>query len=71
VRPARAKIIYVRTSATTAAKSIEIAFRVMANQGDGLLVIRADYPDRMNAFFQWNPRLSSRIAHHLEFPDYA
>jgi hypothetical protein len=25
----------------------------------------------MNTFFQSNPGLSSRIAHHLEFPDYS
>jgi len=44
---------------------------VMENQRDGLVVILAGYADRMDTFFRSNPGLSSRIAHHLEFPDYA
>jgi hypothetical protein len=35
------------------------------------VVILAGYADRMDTFFRSNPGLSSRIAHHLEFPDYA
>ena len=34
------------------------------------VVIFAGYPDRMETFFSANPGLSSRVAHHLEFPDY-
>jgi hypothetical protein len=30
----------------------------------------AGYKDRMDTFFQSNPGMSSRIAHHLDFPDY-
>jgi len=41
------------------------------NERDDLVVILAGYADRMNTFFQSNPGLSSRIAHHIEFPDYA
>jgi hypothetical protein len=43
----------------------------MENQRDDLVVILAGYRDRMDTFFQSNPGLSSRIAHHIEFPDYS
>ena len=43
----------------------------MENQRDDLVVIVAGYADRMQTFFRSNPGLSSRIAHHLDFPDYA
>ncbi len=52
-------------------EAIEILLQVMENQRDDLVVILAGYQDRMNTFFQSNPGLSSRIAHHLEFPDYS
>lgn len=52
-------------------EAIEILLQVMENQRDDLVVILAGYADRMDAFFRSNPGLSSRIAHHLEFPDYA
>jgi probable Rubsico expression protein CbbX len=51
-------------------EAIEILLQVMENQRDDLVVILAGYRDRMNTFFQSNPGLSSRIAHHLDFPDY-
>jgi probable Rubsico expression protein CbbX len=51
-------------------EAIEILLQVMENQRDDLVVILAGYGDRMDAFFRSNPGLSSRIAHHLEFPDY-
>ncbi len=51
-------------------EAIEILLQVMENQRDDLVVIVAGYADRMQTFFQSNPGLSSRIAHHLEFPDY-
>ena len=50
-------------------EAIEILLQVMENQRDDLVVILAGYADRMSAFFRSNPGLSSRIAHHLEFPD--
>jgi len=52
-------------------EAIEILLQVMENQRDDLVVILAGYADRMDTFFRSNPGLSSRIAHHLEFPDYA
>lgn len=51
-------------------EAIEILLQVMENQRDDLVVIVAGYGDRMNTFFKSNPGLSSRIAHHLDFPDY-
>ena len=42
----------------------------MENQRDDLVVILAGYKDRMETFFRSNPGMSSRIAHHLDFPDY-
>ena len=52
-------------------EAIEILLQVMENQRDDLVVILAGYKDRMDTFFQSNPGLSSRIAHHIDFPDYA
>jgi probable Rubsico expression protein CbbX len=52
-------------------EAIEILLQVMENQRDDLVVILAGYQDRMDTFFQSNPGMSSRIAHHLAFPDYA
>lgn len=51
-------------------EAIEILLQVMENQRDDLVVILAGYRDRMDGFFRSNPGLSSRIAHHLDFPDY-
>lgn len=51
-------------------ESIEILLQVMENNRDDLVVILAGYKDRMDRFFQSNPGMSSRIAHHIEFPDY-
>jgi len=52
-------------------EAIEILLQVMENQRDDLVVILAGYKERMEAFFRSNPGMSSRIAHHLDFPDYA
>ena len=52
-------------------EAIEILLQVMENQRDDLVVILAGYKDRMDSFFRSNPGMSSRIAHHLDFPDYA
>jgi probable Rubsico expression protein CbbX len=51
-------------------EAIEMLLQVMENQRDDLVVILAGYKDRMDAFFQSNPGMSSRIAHHIDFPDY-
>jgi probable Rubsico expression protein CbbX len=52
-------------------EAIEILLQVMENQRSDLVVILAGYHDRMETFFQSNPGMRSRIAHHLDFPDYA
>lgn len=51
-------------------ESIEILLQIMENQRDDLVVILAGYKERMDKFFQSNPGMSSRIAHHIDFPDY-
>jgi len=51
-------------------EAIEILLQVMENQRDDLVVILAGYKDRMDTFFRCNPGMTSRIAHHLDFPDY-
>jgi len=52
-------------------ESIEILLQVMENNRDDLMVILAGYKDRMDRFFQSNPGMRSRIAHHVDFPDYS
>jgi len=51
-------------------EAIEILLQVMENQREDLVVILAGYKDRMARFFECNPGFSSRIAHHVDFPDY-
>jgi len=51
-------------------ESIEILLQVMENQREDLVVILAGYKDRMDGFFSSNPGLRSRVAHHLDFPDF-
>jgi probable Rubsico expression protein CbbX len=51
-------------------EAIEILLQVMENNRDDLVVILAGYKDRMQTFFRANPGMSSRIAHHIDFPDY-
>jgi probable Rubsico expression protein CbbX len=52
------------------AEAIEILLQVMENQRDDIVVILAGYADRMERFFRSNPGFRSRIAHHIDFPDY-
>jgi probable Rubsico expression protein CbbX len=52
-------------------ESIEILLQVMENNRDDLVVILAGYKDKMDRFFESNPGMRSRIAHHLDFPDYS
>jgi probable Rubsico expression protein CbbX len=52
-------------------EAIEILLQVMENQRDDLVVILAGYPDRMAKFFASNPGMASRVAHHIDFPDYS
>jgi probable Rubsico expression protein CbbX len=51
-------------------EAIEILMQVMENQREDLVVIFAGYKSRMDTFFQSNPGLASRVAHHIDFPDY-
>jgi probable Rubsico expression protein CbbX len=51
-------------------EAIEILLQVMENQRADLVVILAGYKDRMETFFRSNPGMSSRVAHHIDFPDY-
>ncbi len=51
-------------------EAIEILLQVMENNRDDLVVIMAGYADRMDKFFSANPGFRSRIAHHIDFPDY-
>ncbi len=50
---------------------IEILMQVMENRREKLVVILAGYKDRMDVFFESNPGMQSRIAHHLDFAPYA
>ena len=52
-------------------EAIEILLQVMENQRDDLVVVLAGYADRMERFFESNPGLKSRVAHHIDFPDYS
>ena len=52
-------------------EAIEILLQVMENQRDDLVVILAGYKDRMDTFFRSNPGMASRIAHHIDFPDFS
>ena len=51
-------------------ESIEILLQIMENNRDDLVVVLAGYADKMEKFFQSNPGFRSRIAHHIDFPDY-
>ena len=53
------------------AESIEILLQVMENNRDDLVVVLAGYKDKMDTFFHSNPGMRSRIAHHIDFPDYS
>jgi probable Rubsico expression protein CbbX len=52
-------------------EAIEILLQMMEDHRDDLVVILAGYKDRMNTFFRSNPGMASRIAHHIDFPDYS
>jgi probable Rubsico expression protein CbbX len=52
-------------------EAIEILLQIMENQRDDLVVIFAGYKDRMDRFFSSNPGMASRVAHHVDFPDYS
>jgi probable Rubsico expression protein CbbX len=51
-------------------EAIEILLQAMENERDTLVVILAGYKDRMDDFFGSNPGMQSRVAHHIDFPDF-
>jgi probable Rubsico expression protein CbbX len=51
-------------------EAIEILLQAMENERDKLVVILAGYRDRMDEFFGSNPGMQSRVAHHVDFPDF-
>lgn len=52
-------------------EAVEILLQHMENHRDDLVVIFAGYGEPMRRFFGMNPGLASRVAHHIEFPDYS
>ncbi len=52
-------------------EAIEILLQVMEEKRDDLVVILAGYGDLMEQFFSSNPGFRSRVAHHIDFPDYS
>lgn len=52
-------------------EAIEILLQVMENQRGDVVVILAGYKERMAEFFSFNPGMRSRVAHHLDFPDFS
>jgi probable Rubsico expression protein CbbX len=51
-------------------EAIEILLQVMEDHRADLVVILAGYKDRLETFFSSNPGMGSRIAHHVDFPDF-
>lgn len=51
-------------------EAIEVLLQVMENQRENLVIIFAGYKDLMDSFYESNPGLSSRVANHIDFPDY-
>jgi len=53
------------------AEAVEILLQEMEKKRCEFVVVFAGYKDRMDTFYQSNPGLSSRISHHIDFPDYS
>ena len=51
-------------------EAVEVLLQVMESERQDLVVVMAGYRDRMEEFFQANPGMGSRVAHHIHFPDY-
>ncbi len=51
-------------------EAVEVLLQVMESERQDLVVVMAGYQDRMEEFFQANPGMGSRVAHHIRFPDY-
>ena len=52
-------------------EAVELLLQAMENDRHDLVVIFAGYKDKMVRFFADVPGISSRIAHHIDFPDYS
>ena len=52
-------------------EAIEILLQFMEAHREDLVVILAGYADRMDVFFRSNPGMASRVAHHIDFPDFS
>jgi probable Rubsico expression protein CbbX len=51
-------------------EAIEVLLQVMESERHNLVVVMAGYKEPMEEFFQANPGMGSRVAHHISFPDY-
>jgi probable Rubsico expression protein CbbX len=51
-------------------EAIEVLLQVMESERRNLVVVMAGYKEPMEEFFQANPGMGSRVAHHITFPDY-
>lgn len=51
-------------------EAIDTIVQEMENHRDDVIVIFAGYPDKMKTFLEKNEGLRSRIAFHVDFPDY-
>src|ERR1019366_2630572 len=51
-------------------EAVEVLLQVMESERQNMVVVMAGYEDRMEEFFQANPGMGSRVAHHIHFPDY-
>ncbi len=51
-------------------EAIEVLLQVMEDERENLVVVLAGYREPMEEFFKGNPGMGSRIAHHIDFPDY-
>ena len=56
--------------ATFGEEAINTIVQEMENNRDNVIVIFAGYPDKMKYFLDHNEGLRSRIAFHIDFPDY-
>lgn len=61
----------VEDGRTYGAEAINTITQLMENYRNDVIVIFAGYPDKMRDFLEQNEGLKSRIAFHLNFPDYS
>jgi probable Rubsico expression protein CbbX len=51
-------------------EAIEVLLQAMETHREEFVVVMAGYKEPMSDFFLANPGMGSRIAHHIDFPDY-